>query len=278
MSMSKLRTSRGYTLIELVVAVGLFALVMTLASGSYLLMVDLTRQAQGISTGINNLSFVLETMTRSIRTGTSYNCGAFGVDCLDGEDSFSFRDSNGTDITYAQGAQGPDGSIGTIVKNGTIILTDPAISVSSLMFYVSGTGTITSGDFAQPYVTISISGTVSSGPRKKPQVFAIQTGATMRGIDLTVTTAPSIILPKPTCTLSTDTPSVLSGGVPNLSWINTNAHSFSIDQGIGSVSPASQGGPLPVATGISVTTIYTGTVKNSAGDSATCNVTVTVTS
>ena len=37
---TKHEARNGYTLIELVVAVGLFALVMTLASGAYLLMID----------------------------------------------------------------------------------------------------------------------------------------------------------------------------------------------------------------------------------------------
>lgn len=175
--------SRGYTLIELVVAVGLFALVMTLASGAYLLMIDLSRQTQGISTGIDSLSFTLETMTRNIRTGTSYNCGVYGGDCIGGDTSFSFKDANGTDITYAFNQEA-----GSIVKDGAITLTDPSVHISALAFYVSGTRTIASTppDYLQPHVTIVISGSVSSGPRKTPQPFTIETGATMRGIDLTV--------------------------------------------------------------------------------------------
>ena len=184
--------SRGYTLIELVVAVGLFALVMTLASGAYLLMIDLNRQAQGIATGINSLSFSLETMTRSIRTGTSYNCGNganYMGDCTypNGGSNFTFTDADGTSVTYARGFQSLDGSVGAITKkvgNDTVTFTDPSVNISSLKFYVSGT---TQGDDYQPYVTIVVSGTVSSGPRKAPQSFTIETGAAMRGIDLTVT-------------------------------------------------------------------------------------------
>ena len=163
----KTKMTRGYTLIELVVAVGLFALVMTLASGSYLLMVDLNRQAQGISTGIDSLSFTLETMTRSIRTGTSYSCGAFGGDCASGADSFSFKNSNGVDITYSRLLR--DDGTSAIFKDNSITLTDPSIVVSSLLFYVSGTDTVASGDYAQPHVTIVVSGTVSSGTEKDPR-------------------------------------------------------------------------------------------------------------
>ena len=67
--------TRGYTLIELIVAVGLFSFVMTLVSGAYFLMIGINRQAQSIATGINNLSFALETMSRTIRTGYDYDCG-----------------------------------------------------------------------------------------------------------------------------------------------------------------------------------------------------------
>ncbi|MDP1690212.1 MAG: type II secretion system protein [bacterium] len=271
-----MKNNRGYTLIELVVAVGLFALVMTLAAGSYILMVDLSRQAQGIATGINNLSFALETMTRSIRTGTTYNCGVFagGGDCPNGADTFSFRNASGANITYTRGVQGPDGTIGDIVENDTTILTDPSVHVSSLMFYVTGTKTASEGDYTQPHVTIVISGTVSSGPRKTPQAFVIETGATMRGVDLTVPLAPSENPPLPTCTISVNPSSVLAGGRPALSWTIQNATSFSIDHGIGPVLFAD----MPRTVGpIDASDSYTGTVTNAIG-SGTCSATVTVTS
>ena len=62
--------SRGYTLIELIVAVGLFALVMTLVSGAYLVMISVTQAGSRYGDWSDNLSFALETMTRTIRTGS----------------------------------------------------------------------------------------------------------------------------------------------------------------------------------------------------------------
>lgn len=153
--------SRGYTLIELIIAVGLFAVVMTLASGAYMVMIDLTRQAQNKATGIDNLSFALETMTRNIRTGTNYSCSGLG-DCLNGASSFSFIDSNGVAVTYSVSGN-------TIQQNkgGTqSVLTEPSVIISSLMFYVTGTSPLSADDYTQPHVTIVITGTVSSGPGK----------------------------------------------------------------------------------------------------------------
>lgn len=170
--------SRGYTLVELIVAIGLFALIMLLASGAYLMMIGLNRQAQGIATGINNLSFALETMTRNIRTGTAYNCAGLG-DCLGGSSSFSFTNSDGVDMAYSLSAS----TIQETIGGNTRALTDPSVTITSLRFYVIGSGK-PPGDYRQPQVTMTVTGTVSPGPGKPAKEFSIETGATMRGSDL----------------------------------------------------------------------------------------------
>ncbi|MFA6278552.1 MAG: type II secretion system protein [Candidatus Paceibacterota bacterium] len=171
-----MKIKRGYTLVELIIAVGLFALVMTLASGAYIVMIDLTRKAQGTATGIGSLSFALETMTRTIRTGTEYHCPAITGDDCSGGDSFSTRNSKGNVVSYELSGGSITQTQGSVSAN----LTDPSVTVSSLTFYVSGTST---GDSSQPYVVITVSGTVSSG-HGDPQSFTVETGAAMRGIDL----------------------------------------------------------------------------------------------
>lgn len=172
------RSGAGYTLVELIVAVGLFSLVMLLASGAYLMMIGVSRQAQGIATGINNLSFALEAMTRSIRTGTSYDCGGLG-DCPGGASSFSFVNADGVSVAYSlSGSTIQETKAG--VQNA---LTDSSVSISSLTFYAFGTPSARDGDYEQPRVTMVVSGTVSSGPGKT-EAFTVETGATMRGSDL----------------------------------------------------------------------------------------------
>ena len=167
-----LSAKRGYTLVELIVAVGIFAIVMMLASGAYLVMIGVNRQVQGIATGINNLSFALETMTRTIRTGTGYGCPSPGTDCSGGGTIFSVTNSSGNTVSYAL-------SGGVITQNG-VALTDPSVTVTSLVFYATGTAP---GDASQPRVTIVISGTVSSG-HGGTMPFNVETGATMRGTDI----------------------------------------------------------------------------------------------
>jgi len=169
---------RGYTLIELVVAVGLFALIMTLVSGAYIMTIGLMRHAQGNTIGIDNLSFALETMTRTIRTGTSYGCPTAGANCSGGV-SFSVKDSDGHTQSYSRSN---DGSLMQKTDNDlSVPLTDPSVAISSLTFYTFGA---TPGDNSQPHVTIVIAGTVSSGLGKPSQSFTVETGATMRNLDL----------------------------------------------------------------------------------------------
>lgn len=164
--------AKGYTLIELIVAIGLFSIVMTLAAGAYLLMISVNRETQAAASGIDNLSFATEVMLRTIRTGTNYSCG--GGDCASGGTSFSVTDSNGAVQTFTK-----TGS--AITQNGAS-LTDPSVIISSLTFYVDGTRAAP-GDYLQPYATISISGTVAIGPGKT-KAFTLETGAAMRGSDL----------------------------------------------------------------------------------------------
>lgn len=175
---SALRHFAGYTLIELIVAVGLFSLIMALSSGAYLMMIGLNRQAQGVATGINDLSFALETMTRDIRTGSSYGCVTVATDCESGGSSFVFTNNNGVPVAYSLS----DSSLRRTVDGVPTALTNPDVSIEKLTFYVSGSSPAPA-DYRQSRVTIVVTGTVSSGAGKT-QSFTVETGATMRGSDI----------------------------------------------------------------------------------------------
>ncbi|MHB8710122.1 MAG: PilW family protein [Minisyncoccota bacterium] len=174
--------SKGFTLIELMVAIGLFATVMTIAAGAYLTIIHANQQAQAIASGIDNVSFALDSMTRSIRSGSTYGCPTQGKDCYPTPGpTFAFKDVYGTPITYTF-----DSSSRSIqeMKNNDgvwITLTDPSVHITSLEFYVSGTQSYsTSGDILQPYVTIVVSG--FAGP-VNTKSFTVESSAAWRGSD-----------------------------------------------------------------------------------------------
>lgn len=176
----KNKNSQGFSLIELIVAVGLFALIMLLVSGAYFVVLGVNREVQGISTGIDNLAFALETMTRTIRTGTNYKCGYPGGDCPTGLDTFSVTSSTGSTVTYSRSYALSNGIITQTTGNVVAALTDPTVNITKLTFYANGTS---STDDIQPRVTIVVEGQISSGPGKTIS-FVVETGATMRATDI----------------------------------------------------------------------------------------------
>lgn len=169
-----MKKSRGFTLVELMVSVALVASVVSMATGAYLIMIALNREAQAQATSINNLSHSLESMVRTIRSGNSY-VSAGGVGCVNGT-ALQVTNPNGTLTTYCREVNGTQGRI---TQNG-VALTDPAINVTRLAFSLSGP---LKTDTTQSNVKIVIAGKVNVGAGKDRDFF-IETWAAMRGIDL----------------------------------------------------------------------------------------------
>lgn len=186
--MERARThARAFTLVELIVSVGLFSIVVVIAMSAYLALISLDRKARATNDIMTNLSFVMESMSRSIRTGTNYDCGGIGsvADCLGGSNYFSFVDENGQTDTYLLNTT--DGTIrtcqnaGVCTTNSAMVLTDPRIHVTNLTFYTQGAPR---GDFYQPRVIFVISGTITPDTTASPISFTIEGGATQRILDL----------------------------------------------------------------------------------------------
>lgn len=66
--------TRGFTLIEMIVALGVFALVITIAIGALLSLIATNQRLQAEQSVMTNLAFALDSMTREIRTGYNYVC------------------------------------------------------------------------------------------------------------------------------------------------------------------------------------------------------------
>jgi len=177
----------GFTLIEMLVSVGLFAIVMLMVSSAYLIVIASDRQAQAVGNATNDLAFALDIMSRSIRTGTNYECNGSTNDCLATPGStFSFTDAGGCSVSYTLLNNQILETVGsqpgcTALTNAP--LTDSTVSVNSLNFYAQGMANTGAGDYRQPQVVITISGTVAAGPGKTVK-FTIETGASMRVLDI----------------------------------------------------------------------------------------------
>src|SRR5438552_13144631 len=90
--------TRGFTLVEMIVAVALFAVVMLVSVGALLSLVGASRKAQALQSVMNNLNISLDGMVRSIRMGSEYdgsqscsgNTTSAPKDCTGGTPIFVF--------------------------------------------------------------------------------------------------------------------------------------------------------------------------------------------
>ena len=191
--MSIARTTHGYTLLEMIVAVALFSIVMLLATGAFVKLMALDRTARYRTDVTNNLTFAVDSMTRAIRTGSNYRCGTWSTaspNCWDGAGGavFTFDDDQGRVITYRKRT---DGSLGRCVylkgqeqdcsASGAVSITDSRIKIDQLIFRVKSVG---SGDMAQPQMLMSLKGSMIPDPDHSAVTFTIQTMATQRLIEL----------------------------------------------------------------------------------------------
>src|SRR3989344_2613017 len=179
---SRDRTHRqaGFTLVEMIVAVGLFAIVMVVCVGALLSLVNANRKAQALQSVINNLNIALDGIVRSARMGSIYHgaggdasCGGGDYtsphDCVNGGTIFAFEPYGNTaaDQPWIYSFEEDQNGVGRIYKSesgGTPIgITAPEVSIDELTFYVIGT---TAGDSTQPKVVIVVKGTAGGvGPR-----------------------------------------------------------------------------------------------------------------
>lgn len=201
---------RGFTLIELMVSVTIFIIVMVISLGSLLSISSAERKAEAFKSVMNNLSFALESMSRTVRTGINYHCpagpGSAGIDepkdCENGDDEIAFEaargdiNDSGDQVVYrletdaaACGQTGSEG--GCIMRSlesgalGTFVpMTSPEVIINNLTFYVVGSVPQFEGDptNSQPKVVITLSGETSSGVGQN-STFNLQTSVTQRLYD-----------------------------------------------------------------------------------------------
>ncbi len=67
--------SRGFTLLEMIVSLGIFMIIAVIAVGSLVRITSLNRQAQSLQSAMNNVNYVLESMSREMRVGYHFHCG-----------------------------------------------------------------------------------------------------------------------------------------------------------------------------------------------------------
>ncbi|MBX4195658.1 prepilin-type N-terminal cleavage/methylation domain-containing protein [Candidatus Parcubacteria bacterium] len=173
---------KGFTLIEMMTAVTVFAIVMTISMGSILQVFDLNRKSESLKAVMDNLNLSVESMTREMRFGTVYDCGLTPPlpsrqNCSNGGNSIAFLANDGRIIVYRQS--------GTSIEKSTdagltyVPVTAPEITISDMKFYVLGAN---AGEGLQPKIVIKIKGSAGTKAAARTD-FTLQTLVSQRLLD-----------------------------------------------------------------------------------------------
>src|SRR3989338_3109725 len=147
----------GFTLIELIVALGVFMMVMTITLSAFLNIMDIQKKTEAFRKVNDNLNFAMEAMMREIREGKGYSA----ADCSGAD--FCFTNKDGKAVKYQLNGGGYMER--KEEADEWLRMTSDGIKITRLSFFVSGGKTYSSGERQQPLVTISIGG--ESGEKEK---------------------------------------------------------------------------------------------------------------
>jgi prepilin-type N-terminal cleavage/methylation domain-containing protein len=190
--------TRGFTLIEMIVAMGVFSICMLLIVGSLISLNSASRKERAIRVAMDNMGAAMDSMSRNIRMGSQFHCGcgSAGTPPTAGDTTFpnGIRNcpaSSGTG-DRCMAYEGQDGSNTAVndqivykLLNGQIwrstnsganylAMTAPEINITKLTFFIDGADK----GVNQPVVRIIMRGVAGSGAIATP--FLVQTSVSAR--------------------------------------------------------------------------------------------------
>lgn len=179
---------KAFTLVEILVVIGLFSGVMVIAAGSLLITQTINTRLQETQAVLDNVNLSMDTMSREIRYGGNFHCdvATFSGSTLDVDATSTLRKScpyteqGGTVLIFRpyQASTSTD-RVAYYMKGGIVFkdeyiggatttyqVTADNITINSLVFYVSGAYSTNAvgedfgglHDYTQPVVTLTIFG------------------------------------------------------------------------------------------------------------------------
>jgi type II secretory pathway pseudopilin PulG len=172
----------GFTIFEMIVAMGIFTIVVVIAVSSVLSLTASEKKAVTLQNTQDNLRFAIEAMAKEMRTGED-----FPADCVIGcpNDTIRYRTARGETVFYRFNKAS---KVIEKASSGTGCAPFPAacyfpftsteVIIENLIFYVTGVG----DDNVQPKVTIVVQAT-TPGTERTASRLHLQTTVAQRRID-----------------------------------------------------------------------------------------------
>jgi prepilin-type N-terminal cleavage/methylation domain-containing protein len=170
---------KGFTLVELIVAMSVFLVAITIAVGAFVRAIRTQRAVNHLLSVNSNMSLVVERMAREIRTGYEFNLNDIpGGGCTDNQvEELAFTNSRANSVFYRQEGD----AVSRMECNGTDCtgknleaLTASNVRVDRLCF-------VNTGDLDNDPWRITLFLTVgSTEPSLASQVFNLQTTVAAR--------------------------------------------------------------------------------------------------
>lgn len=190
---------RGYTILETMIAVSVFLVVIMYGMGSLLNANVLHRKSQDLRSILDNLNFVVEDISRNLRTGYNYQCFS-GADILS-SDYLSSPEScaSGWGIAFEISEGDPDiyddqwvyyiSNDGKVFKstqgaaiNSFVQLTPDEVVINSISGFSVLGAEPPSANTQQPLVLIKLIGSITTRGVITP--FSLQTSISQRLLDI----------------------------------------------------------------------------------------------
>jgi Tfp pilus assembly protein PilW len=189
MQFKKNNKKRGYTIIETMISVSLFIIIVMAGMGALLNANLLHQKSQNMRSIMDNLSFIMEDMSRNLRTGHDYYCMTSNTfptpiipDSGDRCDGVAFLSaSGGSQLAYRIGSNSIEK-----YEGGWLPLLPEEVTVNTTTsgFAVLGAESPSVGNFQQPLVIIRLVGEINIKGVRTP--FSLQTTVSQRNLDVDI--------------------------------------------------------------------------------------------
>ncbi len=154
---------RGFSLIEMMVAISIVLLLVTFGIGALLNVMTVSKKSQAMRSALDSLSFTIDQMSQDLRSGINDSC-TYPYNDYCKSDKFSFFTPLGEESTY-------EIKFGGIYKNN-ILLTDSLITINPNSSFTLN------GPEGNIFITINLFGNIINKNDSAP--FAIQTSIFQR--------------------------------------------------------------------------------------------------